>query len=129
MPDDLVLIVEDEERNRILVREILEFNGYRTIEAGNAEEGIRLAREAKPALILMDFHLPGMNGIEALEVLRKDETTKHIPVIAVTASAMTEDRARIISAGFDGLETKPIHMDRFAQVVRSAIQQAKETEK
>ena len=129
MPDDLVLIVEDEERNRILVREILEFNGYRTVEADNAEEGIRLARELKPALILMDFHLPGMNGIEALGALRADSSTKGIPVIAVTASAMTEDRARIMSAGFDGLETKPIHMDRFAQVVSSAIRQAKETEK
>ena len=121
MANELVLIVEDNEKNRILAREVLSFNGYRTVEAENAEDGIRIAREQKPALILMDFHLPGMNGIEALGHLRADPGTKAIPVIAVTASAMHEDREKIVAAGFDGLETKPIHIKRFAQTVREVL--------
>src|SRR5258706_10015469 len=82
-----------------------------------AEEGIRLAREKKPALILMDFHLPGMNGIEAFKVLRSDPETSSIPIIAVTASAMTEDRKRIIDAGFDRLQNKPTNAKEFLETV------------
>ena len=127
MANELVLIVEDNEKNRILAREVLNFNGYRTVEAENAEDGIRIAREQKPALILMDFHLPGMNGIEALGRLRADPATKSIPVIAVTASAMHEDRQMIVAAGFDGLETKPIHIKRFAQTVSEVLARAKKS--
>ena len=127
MANELVLIVEDNEKNRILAREVLSFNGFRTVEAENAEDGIRIAREQKPALILMDFHLPGMNGIEALGHLRADPATKSIPVIAVTASAMHEDRQKIMAAGFDGLETKPIHIKRFAQTVIEILARAKKS--
>ena len=74
----------------------------------------------------MDFHLPGMDGIAALGELRKDESTKRIPVIAVTASAMSEDRARIMKAGFEALETKPIHVGRFCEAVKTAIQRSKD---
>ena len=88
MANELVLIIEDNDVNRVLVRDMLSFKGYQTIEAQTAEDGIRIAREKVPALILMDFHLPKMNGIEAFQVLRADALTKSIPVIAVTASAM-----------------------------------------
>jgi two-component system, cell cycle response regulator DivK len=121
MEKELVLIVEDNEKNRKLVRDVLEFHGYRLLESDTAEEGIRLAHEHRPALVLMDFHLPGMNGIEALERLRQEPATRGIPVIAVTASAMTEDRQRILAAGFDGLQTKPIHVRALVDAVKAAI--------
>ena len=121
MANELILIVEDNEKNRKLVRDVLQFKGYRIIETDNAEEGIRLARERQPALILMDFHLPGMNGIEALGRLRGEPATRGIPVLAVTASAMTEDKQKILAAGFDGLQTKPIHVKDFVQAVADAI--------
>lgn len=121
MTPQLVLIVEDNEKNRKLARDVLQFKGYEVAEAVNAEDGIRLAKERMPALILMDFHLPGMNGIQALEQLRGDEATRSIPVIAVTASAMSEDRKRIIAAGFDALQTKPIHVKEFMQTVEDVL--------
>ena len=121
MANELILIVEDNEKNRKLVRDILQFKGYPLLEAETAEEGIRLAKEKMPALILMDFHLPGMNGIEAFKVLRADPRTSSIPIIAVTASAMTEDRKRIIDAGFDGLQTKPINVKEFLETVAATL--------
>ena len=121
MANELILIVEDNEKNRKLVRDILQFRGYRLLESETAEEGIRLARENKPALILMDFHLPGMNGIEAFKVLRADAATSSIPVIAVTASAMTEDRQKMLAAGFDGLQTKPINVKEFLAAVADIL--------
>ena len=127
MANELVLIVEDNEKNRKLARDVLQFHGYQILETETAEEGIKLARERHPDLILMDFHLPGMNGIEALGHLRADASTKDIPVIAVTASAMTEDRKRIIAAGFDSLQTKPIHVKEFVQVVRETLDRRKGT--
>jgi two-component system cell cycle response regulator DivK len=126
MASELVLIVEDNEKNRKLVRDVLQFQGYRIIETDNAEEGIRLAREHRPALILMDFHLPGIDGIEALVRLRGDSETKRIPVIAVTASAMTEDTRKILAAGFDGLQTKPIHVKDFVRAVGDTIERFKD---
>ena len=114
-------IVEDNEKNRKLVRDILTFRGYPLLESETAQEGIRLAKEKKPALILMDFHLPGMNGIEAFKVLPADPDTSAIPIIAVTASAMTEDRKRIIDAGFDGLQTKPINVKEFLETVAATL--------
>ncbi len=121
MANELILIIEDNEKNRRLARDVLTFKGYRTIESETAEQGIRLARERKPALILMDFHLPGMNGIEAFAVLRADAETSTIPVLAVTASAMTEDRQKIIAAGFDGLQTKPINVKEFLDAVAEIV--------
>jgi len=121
MANELILIVEDNEKNRKLVRDILQFKGYNLLESETAEEGIRLAREKKPALILMDFHLPGMNGIEAFKVLRADPQTGSIPIIAVTASAMTEDRQKIMAAGFDGLQTKPINVKDFLDTVAATL--------
>jgi len=122
MANETILIVEDNEKNRRLARDVLQFKGYGILESETAEDGIRLARENKPALILMDFHLPGMNGIQALEVLRADEATRTIPVIAVTASAMTEDRQKIMAAGFDGLQTKPINVKMFLEAIAQTLQ-------
>jgi len=119
--NELILIVEDNEKNRKLMRDVLQFKGYQIIETDTAEEGIRLARDRQPALILMDFHLPGMNGIEALGRLRGEPATRGIPVLAVTASAMTEDKQKILAAGFDGLQTKPIRVKDFVQAVADTI--------
>ena len=121
MANDLILIIEDNEKNRKLMRDVLQFKGYQIIETDTAEEGIRFARDRQPALILMDFHLPGMNGIEALGRLRGEPATRGIPVLAVTASAMTEDKQKILAAGFDGLQTKPIRVKDFVQAVADTI--------
>jgi len=117
-----VLIVEDNEKNMKLVRDVLQVKGYRTLEAGSAEDGIRLAIEHKPDLVLMDIQLPGMNGIDALGVLRKDATTAGIPVIAVTASVMQQDRKLITEAGFDGYIGKPINLKEFLATVQQMLQ-------
>lgn len=121
----LILIVEDHEKNRKLVRDVLQFKGYRTIEAETAEEGLRLAREQHPALILMDIQLPGMNGIEALAILRGDSQTANIPVIAVTASAMTQERDKIMAAGFDAYQRKPLAIKEFLALVQHTLEAAR----
>ena len=121
MAGELILIVEDNEKNRKLERDILQFHGYRTAEADNAEDGIRLAQESPPDLILMDIQLPRMNGIEALHVLRGDDRTRAVPVIAVTASAMSQDRQKIMAAGFDGYQAKPISVRPFLDLVREVL--------
>jgi two-component system, cell cycle response regulator DivK len=118
----LILIVEDNDKNLKLVRDVLQVKGYHTIEAGNAEDGIVLAGERKPDLILMDIQLPGMNGIEALKVLRADTSTAPIPVIAVTASVMQQDRNLITEAGFDGYIGKPINLKEFLDSVRAMLE-------
>jgi len=113
MGGELILIIEDNEKNRKLVRDVLRVKGYKTIEAETAEEGIRLAIEQLPALILMDVQLPGMDGITALKQLKADARTKSILVIAVTASAMTYKRQTMLAEGFDGYQTKPISVKEF----------------
>src|SRR5215471_14989642 len=114
----LILIVEDNEKNLKLVRDVLEVKGFATIEAGTAEDGIQLAGSRKPDLILMDIQLPGISGIEALKVLRNDAKTSGIPVIAVTASVMQQDRKLITEAGFDAYVAKPINIKEFLEAVR-----------
>ena len=118
----LILIVEDNEKNLKLVRDVLQVKGYSTIEAGTAEDGIVLAKERMPDLILMDIQLPGMNGIEALKVLRADPATAGIPVIAVTASVMQQDRNLITEAGFDGYIGKPINLKEFLDAVKKTVE-------
>ncbi|MBI2525420.1 MAG: response regulator [Candidatus Rokubacteria bacterium] len=125
MASELILIVEDNERNRRLARDVLQFKGYRTIESDTAEEGLRLAQAEQPALILMDIQLPGMSGIEALGRLRADPRTGAIPVMAVTASAMTHDRQKIMAAGFDGYQSKPINVKEFLQAVRDLLDRSR----
>jgi two-component system cell cycle response regulator DivK len=119
--NELILIVEDNPQSLKLVRDILQIKGYQTIEAETGEVGVRLAHERQPALILMDIQLPGINGIEALQQLRADPVTSATPVIAVTASVMTQDRARIMAAGFNGFQSKPISVKQLLATVREAL--------
>jgi CheY-like chemotaxis protein len=121
MAGELILIVEDNDKNRKLVRDVLAFKGYRLAEAETGEEGVRLARELRPALILMDIQLPGISGIEALAQIRADESTRAIPVMAVTASAMSTDRSKILAAGFDGYQSKPINVRGFVEAVQAVL--------
>lgn len=121
MAGELILIVEDNEKNRKLLRDVLQVKGYKTLETETGEEGIRIARESQPALILMDIQLPGIDGITALKQLRADPRTKKIPVIAVTASAMTHSRKEILAEGFDGYQTKPISVKEFLKTVRDVL--------
>jgi two-component system, cell cycle response regulator DivK len=118
---DLILLVEDNEKNMKLARDLLRFHGFETIEATNAEDGVALARERQPKLVLMDIQLPGMDGVTALGQLRADPATARIPVCAMTASVMKEDRERFDKAGFDGFITKPIDVRQFPQQVRDAV--------
>jgi two-component system, cell cycle response regulator DivK len=127
MPNELILIIEDDEKSRKLVRDVLGLKGYRTVETDTAEEGIRLAQQQRPALILMDIHLPGMNGIEALQNLRRDFATSAIPVIAVTASVMHDQRQQVTDAGFNALERKPINIADFLKTVRRVLDQTTES--
>ena len=124
MAGELILIVEDNPKNLKLVRDILQVTGYQTVEAETGEEGVRLARERQPALILMDIQLPGMSGIEALGRLRADATTRTVPVIAVTASVMAQDRERVMAAGFDGFQGKPISVRELLATVRGILEPA-----
>ena len=117
----LILIVEDNEKNLKLVRDVLGVKGYETLEAGTAEDGVRIARERLPDLVLMDIQLPGMSGIDAIKVLRADPLTAGIPVVAITASVMQQDRRQIMAAGFDGFIEKPIHLKGFLETVQGAI--------
>jgi two-component system cell cycle response regulator DivK len=112
-----ILIVEDNEKNMKLARDVLQSKGYSTLEAVTGEDGVRLARERKPDLILMDIQLPGLNGIDALGQLRADPATSRIPVVAFTASVTPTDRSQINEAGFDGFLSKPINLKEFLETV------------
>jgi two-component system, cell cycle response regulator DivK len=117
MANELILIIEDDEKNRKLVRDLLQFSGYRTLEAVSGEDGVTLAAEHKPDLILMDYQLPGIDGIEAFRRIRDASGTAHIPIVAITASAMPEEARKIKEAGFDDFQTKPINVKEFLQAV------------
>jgi two-component system, cell cycle response regulator DivK len=121
MAGELILIVEDNANNRMLVRDVLQSRGYQTAETETAEDALALARDARPALILMDIQLPGMNGMDALARLRADASTRDIPVMAVTASAMTHDRQKIMAAGFDAYQSKPLNVREFVEAVRTIL--------
>src|SRR5262245_47739476 len=121
MANELILIVEDNPKNLKLVRDTLQVKDYQTIEAETGEEGVRLAHERKPALILMDIQLPCINGVEALHRLRGDPVTQHTPVIAVTASVMPQDRTRIMAAGFNGFQGKPISVRELLATMREIL--------
>ena len=118
----LILIVEDNEKNLKLARDVLQVKGYETLEAGTAEAGLQIAREKHPDLVLMDIQLPGMSGIEALKALRADPATTSIPVVAITASVMQQDRQEVMRAGFDGFIEKPINLRSFLATVQKALQ-------
>ena len=121
MAGELILVIEDNDKNRKLVRDVLKHKGYEVIESESGEDGVKLAKERLPRLILMDIQLPGIDGIEALRRLRADEATRSIPVIAVTASAMDHDRQKILAAGFDGYHAKPLNVRAFMAAVEAAF--------
>ena len=116
-----ILIVEDNEKNLKLVRDVLQFKGYSTLEARTAGEGLRLALAENPVLILLDIQLPDFDGVTALKRLRADAATRDIPVLAVSASAMPDDQQRILSSGFNEYITKPIQIQRFVETVERYI--------
>jgi two-component system, cell cycle response regulator DivK len=119
---NLVLIVEDNEKNMKLARDVLQVKGYATLEAMTGEEGVRLAKERKPDLVLMDIQLPGINGIEAFRQLRADPATATIPVAALTASVTPTDRSEITRAGFDAFLGKPIVLKEFLDTVKRLLE-------
>ncbi len=121
MSERLILVVEDNEKNLKLVRDVLQFEGYDVMEARSAEEGLTLATERPPDLVLMDVQLPGMDGVEALRQLRRSSATASIPVVAVTAFAMRDDRARLLDAGFNGYLEKPISARALGDQVREFL--------
>jgi two-component system cell cycle response regulator DivK len=103
-----ILVVEDNPLNLKLVRDVLQFAGYDVIEAQSGEEGLRVAQQDRPDLVLMDLQLPGIDGTETLRRLRQGSFGRDVPVVAVTAFAMAGDRERASLAGFDGYVEKPI---------------------
>jgi two-component system cell cycle response regulator DivK len=112
-----ILIVEDNEKNMKLVRDILQHKGYATLEATTGGDGLRLAHERRPDLILMDIQLPDIDGITALRQLRADKQLAETPVIAISASVMPEDQQKIVASGFDAYLTKPLNLKQFLDTV------------
>jgi two-component system cell cycle response regulator DivK len=117
-----VLIVEDNDKNMKLARDVLQAKGYQTLEAITGEDGVKLARERKPDLVLMDIQLPGINGIEAFRQIRADANTSRIPVVALTASVTPTDRTAIAAAGFDAFLSKPINLKEFLDTVKRMVE-------
>lgn len=103
-----ILVVEDNALNRKLVKDVLEHAGFTVLSVPTGEEGVRLATDQPPDLVLMDLQLPGIDGTEALRQLRAHASSRGVPVVAVTALAMREDREQARAAGFDGFVAKPI---------------------
>jgi len=117
-----ILIVEDNDKNMKLARDILNAKGYKTLEAVTGEEGVKLAKEKLPDLVLMDIQLPGINGIEAFRQIRADAKAARIPVVALTASVTPTDRSEINAAGFDAFIGKPISLKEFVETVKRLIE-------
>jgi two-component system cell cycle response regulator DivK len=122
MANELILVVEDDEKSRKLVRDVLTFKGYEIVEAETGEEGVGLAQERRPSLILMDIRLPGIDGIQALGRLRAEVATRGIPVMSMTASVMTNDRQKVLDAGFDSFQSKPIKIKDFVAAVEQLLE-------
>jgi two-component system, cell cycle response regulator DivK len=117
-----ILIIEDNDKNMKLARDILKAKGYATLEAVTGEEGVKLAKEKVPDLVLMDIQLPGINGIEAFRRIRADAKTARIPVVALTASVTPTDRSEITAAGFDAFIGKPINLKEFVETVKRLLE-------
>lgn len=122
MTKKIILIIEDNDKNLKLMRDVLQFKGYDTLEATTAEQGIEFATKSIPDLILLDIQLPGMNGVEALGVLKEKQETAGIPVMAVTASVMTHDRHKLIEGGFDDYQAKPIEIKNFLYRIEKLLE-------
>jgi len=117
-----VLIIEDNERSRRLLCDVLTFHGYTVLQTDRGESGLEMLGELRPEIVLMDIQLPGIDGFEALAQIRASETLKHTKVVAVTASAMDHDRKRAIVAGFDAYVPKPVNIKELAATVSQLAQ-------
>jgi two-component system cell cycle response regulator DivK len=126
MSPNRILVVEDNPKNLKLVRDVLTYSGYDVIEATSGEDGVRLAGEQSPDLILMDLQLPGIDGAEALRQIRANGKS-HVTVVAVTAFAMNDDRNRAFASGFDGYVEKPISVRGLSDQIRDFLTQGGET--
>jgi two-component system cell cycle response regulator DivK len=124
MADATILIVEDNPKNLKLIRDVLQFHGHATVEVSRAVDAVELACAQPPALILMDIQLPGMNGRWAIQILRADPRTRHIPIIAMTAFAMKGDRERLLADGFDDYIAKPIDIKKIPEIIAQYINRA-----
>ena len=120
-----ILIVEDNEKNMKLVRDILRHKGYATIEAVTGGEGVRLASERRPDLILMDIQLPDIDGIAVLREIRRNAALDAVPVLAVSASVMPDEQQKIVSSGFDAFITKPIQLQQFREAVQRMLREGR----
>ncbi len=119
--DKMVLVVEDNDLNMRLFHDVLEAHGYNVLQAKDGMEGLRMAREERPDLILMDIQLPDVSGLEVTKWLKDDETLKSIPVIAITAFAMAGDKEKILEGGCDAYLVKPISIPNFLQTVERFV--------
>ena len=119
--EKVILIVEDDGKNLKLFRDLLQVSGYTTLEATDGKQGVELAREKKPDLILMDIQMPVMDGLEATKLLKNDDVTKDIPIVALTAYAMQGDEEKMRKAGFDGYISKPIDVKGFLKKISEII--------
>jgi len=113
-----ILIVEDNEKNMKLVRDILQHQGHATLEAVTGTDGVRIAKKAKPDLVLMDIQLPDIDGIAALRQIRAEPQLDAMPVLAVSASVMPDEQQKIVTSGFDAFITKPINLKQFRDTVQ-----------
>jgi two-component system, cell cycle response regulator DivK len=118
MTGERILVVEDNEKNMKLFRDVLAATGYRTLEATTGSEAVELASEHTPDLVLMDIQLPDLDGVQALHRLRANAGTARIPVLALTAQAMRGDRERFLAEGFDGYVSKPVNVRELIEIVR-----------
>jgi two-component system cell cycle response regulator DivK len=118
MAGEQILVVEDNDKNMKLFRDVLQATGYRTLEATTGGQAVELATEHSPDLVLMDIQLPDIDGVETLGRLRADERTRGLTVVALTAQAMEGDRERFLASGFDGYLSKPVNVVEFVETVR-----------
>ena len=123
-----VLVVEDNPLNLKLIRDVLEFRGFDVVTARSGEEGVVAASTTAPDLVLMDLQLPGIDGHEALQRIRADPRCSAVPVVAVTAFAMKDDRERALDAGFDSYLEKPINVRAFPELVRGFLHRKEQPE-
>jgi two-component system, cell cycle response regulator DivK len=121
-----VLLVEDNYMNKVLVREILTLNGYEIIEAKSGTEALKMLTVVRPDIILMDIHLPEMDGFTATRIIKSDERNKFIPVLALTASAMKGEEEKILSHGFDGYIAKPIEVKKMLALITANLASRKD---
>jgi CheY-like chemotaxis protein len=116
-----ILVVEDNHKNRALIRDVLKYHGYEVLEAADGNEGIQMAKEHNPSLIFMDIHMPVMNGFDAIKILKTDAKTKDIKIVAVTSFAMKGDREDIMKAGADEYIAKPLNTRQLPVIVKKIL--------